>query len=52
VSIRQPGRPEIVIGAPEGRTYRDLNNAFTMDFGLLHRWRAKHAPGMQIVIES
>jgi hypothetical protein len=52
VSIRAPGRPEIVIGDSAGRTYRELNNALAMDFWLLNRWRAKNAPRMQVVIES
>jgi hypothetical protein len=52
VSIRWLGRPEIVITDPEGRTYRDLNRALEMDFWLLNRWKAKHAPYLQLVIES
>jgi hypothetical protein len=52
VSSRQPGRPEIVITDPEGRTYRDLNRALQMDFWLLHQWKAKHAPAAPVVIES
>jgi hypothetical protein len=52
VSIQRQGQPEIVITDPEGRTYRDLNRALAMDFWLLNRWRSKHAPTSQVVIES
>ena len=52
VNIQRRGRPEIVITDREGRTYRDLNLALQMDFWLLTRWRAKHAPSLQVVIES
>jgi hypothetical protein len=47
---REPRR-QVIIDA-EGRTYRDLNRALEMDFWLLNRWKAKHAPGLQVVIES
>jgi hypothetical protein len=40
------------VSDPEGRTYRDLNRALEMDFRLLARWRANHAPKLQVVIES
>jgi hypothetical protein len=52
VSIRRHGTSEIVITDPEGRTYRDLNRALAMDFWLLKRWKAKHAPALEVVIES
>ena len=52
VCIQPPGRPEIVITDPEGRTYRDLNKALAMDFWLLNRWKTKNAPTLQVVIES
>jgi hypothetical protein len=52
VSIKRQGRPEIVITDPEGRTCRDLNRALEMGFWLLNRWKAKHAPNLQVVIES
>jgi hypothetical protein len=56
VSVELPGpdgRPQShVITDPEGRTYRDLNRALLMDFWLLTRWRTKHAPTLQVVIES
>jgi hypothetical protein len=53
-ALRRPGtepRPHIITD-PEGRTYRDLNRALEMDFWLLNRWKAKHAPRLQVAIES
>lgn len=35
---------------PDGRTYRDLNKALEMDFWLLGRWHAKHAPKLQVIV--
>jgi hypothetical protein len=53
VQVRWHHRPEvIVVTDPEGRTYRDLNRALQMDFWLLHRWKAKHAPALEVVIDS
>jgi hypothetical protein len=51
VSVQLPGKAEaIIITDPEGRTYRDLNRALEMDYWLLTRWRAKHAPKLQVVV--
>jgi hypothetical protein len=53
VSVRRNSQPDaIIITDPEGRTYRDLNRALEMDLWLLNRWRMKHAPTLQVVIES
>ena len=56
VRIQVPGRDgasevHLIIDR-QGRTYRDLNRALEMDFWLLNRWKAKHAPNLQVVIES
>jgi hypothetical protein len=51
VSVQLPGKAEaVIITDPEGRTYRDLNLALEMDFWLLTRWRARHAPKLQVVV--
>jgi len=52
VPTRDGGTETHLITDPEGRTYRDLNRALAMDFYLLNRWKAKHAPGLWVVIES
>ena len=52
VPTRDGGTETHLIPDPEGRTYRDLNRALAMDFWLLNRWQAKHAPNLQVVIES
>jgi hypothetical protein len=52
VPRRDGGMETHLITDPQGRNYRDLNRALAMDLWLLNRWRAKHTPRLQVVIES
>jgi len=56
VCVQLPGpdrrKQSHLITDPQGHTYRDLNRALEMDLWLLKQWRSKHAPGLQVVIES